>query len=414
MKRTLFLLLLCTHGALSLFAQDKIITREGETITGYGTEVGPSTIYYRAESAETSPTLKIAKNLVLMVKFQNGEKVMMNEDGTSGNAAATSTATTASNTAIAPCEDVSIPDEENAAIMARYTPDVAYLGGSTGKDAGKALFLFDFTKGSHVADKNVEISYKVGTLGRSRTADTWGDFIWITEYTGITAKMVPSALADAWPACKVVVKNKTNQTIYVDLANTFFFRGVNAAAYYVPTATTNTSSSSTGAGVNMGAVASAIGVGGSVGKLANGVTVGGEHGNATSTTVFSQRVIPVAPMSSIELQAVELFPKELADAYNFGGDKYTFTETGWTTPAGAVRLPISGVKVGEKMNFNEQASPVTIGSFVTYATTEDMATPYTIQSKLYVNSLMGIKGTKLTNFSDNVRQALGFVVYVKK
>lgn len=414
MKRTLFLLLLCSQGALSLFAQDKIITREGETITGYGTEVGPSTIYYRAESAETSPTLKIAKNLVLMVKFQNGEKVMISEDGTNSNAAVSSPTAATANTTGSVREDVAISDEENAAIMARYTPDVTYTGGSVGKDAGKAVFFFNFTKDSHVADKNVEISYKAGTLGRSKRSASWSNFIWITEYTGLTAKMVPSALADGWPACKVVVKNKTNKTIYVDLANTFFFRGTNAAAYYVPTATTSASSSSTGAGVNMGAVANAVGVGGAIGKLANGVTVGGEHTNTSSTTVFSQRVISIAPLSSIELQPVELFPQELADAYNFRGDIYTFTDMGWTTPAGCVRFPISNVKVGEKATYDETSSPVTVGSFVTYATTEDIAIPYTIQSKLYVSSLMGCKSTALKNFSENVHQALGFVVYVKK
>lgn len=411
MKRTLFLLLLCAQGALSLFAQDKIITREGETITGYGTEVGPSTIYYRAESAETSPTLKIAKNLVLMVKFQSGEKVMISEEGASSSSAATSITSTAASTSAAMRKDIAISDEDNAAIMARYTPDVTYMGEKSEKEASKAVFLFNFTKDSHVADKNVEIGYKQGIV--------LPDGRWISQFCNEDNKITNKIAAPAFEeysarACMVTIKNKTNKTIYVDLANTFFFRSSNAVAYYVPTATTNTSTSSTGVGVNMGAVANALGVGGSVGKLANGVTVGGEHGNTASTTVFSQRVVPIAPMSTIELQAVKLFPEEFTDTYNFGNNKRFIASAASALTVAKLRIPSSGVKVGERVDYDEQASPITVGSLVTYAMTEDIAVPYTILSKLYAYAQIGSKSLKLINFSETVRQAFCIGATVQK
>ena len=73
------------------------------------------------------------------------------------------------------------------------------------------------------------------------------------------------------PAFCVTIKNKTNKTIYIDLGNTFFSRGGEAQPYYIPGETHQYKGGTTGASVNMGAVAGALGVGGALGTLANGV-----------------------------------------------------------------------------------------------------------------------------------------------
>lgn len=52
---------------LSLHAQDKIVTQEGEVIVGYGTEVGSSSVFYRLSSDENSSMKKIPKDSVLMM-----------------------------------------------------------------------------------------------------------------------------------------------------------------------------------------------------------------------------------------------------------------------------------------------------------------------------------------------------------
>lgn len=72
-------------------------------------------------------------------------------------------------------------------------------------------------------------------------------------------------------AIAVTVKNKTGQTLYIDLGNTFFIRNMSPSPYYVPSATQTTTSTTTGASINMGAVAGALGVGGRAGTLASGV-----------------------------------------------------------------------------------------------------------------------------------------------
>lgn len=172
--------------------------------------------------------------------------------------------------------------------------------------------------------------------------------------------------------------------------------------------------------MNMGAVAGALGVDGIVGKLANGVNVGGGTTKGQSTTVFSQRYVSVAPMSTLTLQHVELFPDGLNDAYNFGGKRYTMSSMGWTIPAGLACLPITNVTVGGIKTYDENTSPITIGSLVTYSLTEDFAQTNTVQSKLYVQKIIGCVQTggganiKFSNLSENVQQSLCISTLIEK
>lgn len=394
-----------------LAAQDKIITKEGETIIGYGTEVGATSIFYREKADESAPTLKVAKNLVLMVKYQNGEKQMMEGD------AETAAIPSAQSSPKTEGEDMSISAEENAAMMARYMPEVTYTGKAKGKNARVALCQLAFTKGSVIADKNIEIIYTPGDAYRGN----WADLFASTEKEkGVVGALIKPYIPIGNAAYKLSIRNRTNKTIFVDLANTFFMRGANAVAYYVPTATTSSSSSSTGASVNMGAVAGALGVGGTVGKLANGVNVGGGTTKGQSTTVFSQRYVSVAPMSTLTLQHVELFPDGQNNAYNFGGKRYTMSSMGWTIPAGLACLPITNVTVGGIKTYDENTSPITIGSLVTYSLTEDFAQTNTVQSKLYVQKIIGCVQTggganiKFSNLSENVQQSLCIGTLIEK
>lgn len=139
-----------------LIAQDKIITKEGETILAYGTEVGSTSVFYREKADEGAQTLKIAKEQVLMIKYQNGEKLMM--DGDTDTAAPTS----ANSIPQAASEDMSISEEEEAALEARYMPEVTYTGKVKDKNTQSAFCQLAFTQGSRIADKNIEIIYKPG------------------------------------------------------------------------------------------------------------------------------------------------------------------------------------------------------------------------------------------------------------
>lgn len=86
-----------------------------------------------------------------------------------------------------------------------------------------------------------------------------------------------------------VVYNRTSEIMTIDQTKSFFVNsnGV-STSYYDPTvrttSTTDVSTSTRGASVNLGSIASALGVGGVIGDIANGVNVGGSGTNGTATT----------------------------------------------------------------------------------------------------------------------------------
>lgn len=211
-----------------------------------------------------------------------------------------------------------------------------------------------------------------------------------------------------------VLKNKTNNTIYVDLGNSFIIRGSEASPYYVPSSTTQSSESSSGVGVNLGAVAGAIGVGGALGTLASGVNVGGGSSNGSMTTTYSQRIISIPPMSSKKFGPQYFFPmgqnvvygmKVLTDCYSKVNNR-TYINT----------IPL---KWGDIKKYDETSSPIKISSFITYSLSPDLSKTYSIKTSLYVNNAIGLPrhtggyafpAPNYNSLSKNLPDALGLGV----
>ena len=86
-----------------------------------------------------------------------------------------------------------------------------------------------------------------------------------------------------------IVYNRTSEILVIDQTKSFFVNSDGrSTSYYDPTvrttSTTNMSSLTKGASVNLGAIASAFRIGGVVGQLANGINVGGSGTNGTAVT----------------------------------------------------------------------------------------------------------------------------------
>ena len=60
-------------------AQDLIVKQDGETIKAYRTDVGNNAVYYRLENKDEAPVLTIPKSDILIIKMQNGTKIVMDE-----------------------------------------------------------------------------------------------------------------------------------------------------------------------------------------------------------------------------------------------------------------------------------------------------------------------------------------------
>lgn len=86
-----------------------------------------------------------------------------------------------------------------------------------------------------------------------------------------------------------IVYNRTSEIMIIDQTMSFFVNSDGlSTSFYDPTvrttSTTDVSSSTSGASVNLGSIAGALGIGGTLGQLANGINVGGAGTSGTATT----------------------------------------------------------------------------------------------------------------------------------
>lgn len=100
----------------------------------------------------------------------------------------------------------------------------------------------------------------------------------------------------------VVVENLTDRTMVVDQTKSFFIApSGNSVSYYDPnirtTSVADLKSGTSGASVNLGAIAGAFGVGGTLGKIANGINVSGS--NTTGQTITNTQYTVDQPRFSI-------------------------------------------------------------------------------------------------------------------
>ena len=343
-------LLLCVaFSTVTAYAQDVIVKRDGATIISKVLEVGQNDIKYKKFSNQQGPTYTIDKSEVSLINYEGGDRDTFDEaaNTASQHAKQQSGAITAEFTA-----------EDQAANEAALEKSMRYPASNLKVSKKRAAMLYCILRpdrDSRIADANVELSFH-----GANTLLTWKNEI----------NFVLS------------VKNKTNQTIYLDLGNTFFVRGDEAEAYFVPTASSSTSGTSGGVGVNLGAVAGAMGVGGSVGKLASGVNVSKGASQYNTTITYSQRVISIPPMSTKSLPGMAIKhanPKAAGDMSNLVPNQLN------------VGTPVC---VGAAVDFEEGQLPVKFGSFLTYSFTEDIQTPRVLRANLSIRRIIGLREHK--------------------
>lgn len=364
-------------------AQDIIITKDGDPLKVWGLEVSNSAVFYRESEAEDAPIKRIKKEDLLMIKYQDGRKEVIESSPATVPQATAPTAPTIS---------VEDPAANETAIQRFNTyNDIEYTGKKTSKTADMLYCVLKAKPTSVILDKNVEVSVVPTRFYKSRSTvmDTRNNY--------------PQGCAFV-----AEVKNRSSQTVYIDLGTSFFIRGSQAEPMYVPQAVTSTTSKTTGASVNMGAVARAAGVGGAVGTLANGVTVGGASTNGTSTITYSQRVIAIPPFSSQKLDEMYLFPDNSNQI--FGPDITAGAGNGFVTSnaiGNTMEWTIRDggkLQVGEMRELPAENNPVCFTFHFTYSFSEDISTPHVISLQLYTAKIFGAnrRSAMSSNFKEMV------------
>lgn len=367
---------MCMFGGYAS-AQDLIVKKDGSVIQAKVTKIGISEVEYKKWGNQDGPQYSIAVADILAINYQNGEKETFENVSVSGKSqTAKSEADGQQSIVQIKPEDLS-PEAKaaNDALIAMYNAPVNLdITERQERKIGDKLYsasvIYGIKNNSLITNDDIEISFVTGHLlkrKKSRPVE------WLEGH------------GDLYPALLISVRNKTNRLLYIDLGNTFFISMGQATCYYVPSSTTTTHGASSGGSVNLGAVTGALGIGGVAGTLANGINVGGESINSTTRTTYSQRIIAVPPMSSVNL------PPQ----YFYGKKSRTVTKGLKQAENGQMLVLFpkdskSGeMHFGDRYSYTADNSPLQFSCVIAYSTDEACLSMKSITSNLYLRELIG-------------------------
>ena len=335
-------------------AQDLIVKKDGSVIQAKVTKIGTSEVEYKRWSNQDGPQYSIAVADILAINYQNGEKETFENVGRNVDDNPISQGNV---TPSAPKEEAPVISADNAEIIAKYNNQVVQAS-SKPKDKRASLLLpvYGLTSNSVISDDNVSISIqKICPDFNHKKPKSGG----INGYT-------------------VRLSNKTNQNIYIDLANSFKIddKGM-SKPYYTNKTYTVSASSSSGGSLNVGAVTNMLGIGGAIGALANGVNVGGGKTGGTSVSQTEERFLVIPPLSSVTLPLEKKAEKKSIEE---------LPETFMVST-----LPTSlDVKMYEYKDVcTEQNTTSMYKRIITYSTSPDFSTYKRLSVGIYLKGFLG-------------------------
>lgn len=382
MKTLRFLVVIATMALTqSVVAQDIIITQEGDAHKVYELEIGASSVFYKAENSENAALQKMDKANILMIKYQDGRKVIMGQEENSAPAAQASPVqptTTQDNGK--PAELSPELKQQNLEWIREYNKNNTFRNVEPQKDkqANRLLCTLGFKESSTVFTNDIKVEFEIGRFDPMEE-----------KYISLADDM-RNRINAFNVLLSVKLRNTSTRTIYVDLGDSFFTHNGEANAMYTPTATTTSSSTSQGVGVNLGAVTNTMGVGGAVGTLAQGVSVGSGTTTGTSCTTYSQRIIAIPAKSSKLIEYYNLFNTN---------DKYSFFEC-----KNSYRLLYTkkNINIDERIIFNEEETPLQFATFITYSYNEDCAEKQFLNTELYLKEVLGSYDSAVSGYMGSI------------
>ena len=240
-----------------------IVKRDGSTILSKVLEVNPDNIKYKKASNANGPTYTILIKDILSINYENGEREIFD----------------------------SAPKTSN-----QLFEDDSYINDG---------YI------TQINDKEVTLK-----LEKSNKKPKWLlRLLKVHPHSKMANKDCRIELSTQWAydgssELSVSFVNTSDELIYIDLGNTTFRANTKASTYFVNSSTTTSKGGEGGANVNLGSIASVLGVGGVAGTLASGVNVGGSKFSGSSTTVYAERIVTLAPHSKYDLPAKVMYSSD--------------------------------------------------------------------------------------------------------
>ena len=380
------------------FAQDLIVKKDGSVIQAKVTKVGTSEVEYKKWSNQDGPQYSMEIADILAINYKNGDKETFGNVSANRNSQAVKTQTEGQQNVIQiQTKDLSHEAKiANDEMIAKLNEPIELLiNEKDKKDIGKkevksAIACFGASPKSVLCDGNIAIMVETGELYKmsSKRPAEW--------LNGALSSGAWNAKYVINPAIRFHIYNNSNQTLYIDLANTFYVNMGKSQTYYVPSSTTTSKTSSGGAGVNLGAVTGALGIGGAAGTLANGINVGGGSSSTTTNTIYSQRIIALAPKSITTLAPKYFFGETTSWQPPTDGIRYdlwqSYTYLRYVTINCSSKSEKGAMMFGDHYTYNEDKSPIQFSFYLSYSKEETGANTITLPSTFYLKDLIGRNG----------------------
>ena len=399
-----------TSPAVKIDKKDNVLfTNDGKVFPVYELSIGKNDIGYKLQDKKKSDEYSIAKSDVFMIRNADGTSTVFTDYVP--DTQATTQQQPVQQPAIQPVQQQNAVQNQqngtlegnssqaNSSLIATYNlQQVVFEGKGKDKRAKLLYCQLGISDGSVLIDDNVKLSFATGNTKSQNYNDPAGFY-----HSGFSQGI----------GIQVTVQNLTSKMIFLDLANTFLMRNGESTAYYIPSSTSSTTTTSTGASVNLGAVAGAMGIGGAAGMVANGVTVGGGKTKGTINTVYSQRIISIPPMSTKKLAFHEFFPYGTQSGLFKGGFIYGVINNKLKCAQTTEKIDIS---VGETKSWEQIDSPQTFGFHLAYSFDETCEQTNSMFVNMFMKSMTGASRgdymfeAKMKDFSQNWKNVLYFIV----
>ena len=215
MKKTLASIIVLCISIIAVNAQDVIVKKDGSTILSKILEVNPNDVKYKKFSNPNGPTYTIIKSEIMSINYENGDKDVFNtaQPSEAGKSFGVNPKL----------------QEDNLQLVREYNS--IQLTPKTGKKSNDDMltFLMGLKEGSVIETPELKVTFTMKH--------------WFGRVTMFGNKVKNERILDLGedPAMRfynhqyklvVTLKNKTDNTIYVDLANSFILRDNQANPYF--------------------------------------------------------------------------------------------------------------------------------------------------------------------------------------
>lgn len=374
--------------ATAVSAQDVLFKRNGDELSVKVVKISVSEVEYKKWSNPDGPTYSIPKADVFIIKYQNGDKDVFDEEAPKP---AEKSAVSQSEEASAPGQPIcATPAENNQALIDEYNNNQhEYIlkdkDKPKKKKAGGLIGTLGITASSILSTEDIEISLRQATKSESlylcgrKSESEIGDRTHSTPYEHKLHM----------PKYVIEITNNTSQFIYIDKVHCFRQSSDGKTRLYYNSEIVSTlGGSNKGMGVNMGAVADAFGVGGVVGTLASGVNVGGGKSNTTMIEHQDSRLLTIPPKGKMLLSKDDYLEIK-------GGDDI-ITGVSEDIPND---FRITDLHRHEYREYTEENTPLTMNYTITYSSSQNFEKCYFLNFGVYIKDVMGVRSDYINALS---------------